>query len=144
MTGDLCLILPYAMRVSTLPTWGECLRKARTARRWTQEDLAKEAGVGLTTIVNQENPKKGQMPTADVLRAECRALGISLIDALRVIYRVDDEPLPPPLPNELVRLVSLYTRLGPLDQRRVLDNVAIICDWLEPIVAASLRDRRVG
>lgn len=144
MTGDLRLIQPYAMAVTAMPTWDEYLRTARMAKGWTQEDLAGRSGVSVTTVINQESPTKRQIPTPDNLRSECAALGLDLRDALRVIYQLDDAPPPPPLPDELGRLAHLFARLGPPDQRRVLDSIAIICDWIEPIAAGKRRTRRVG
>lgn len=142
MTGDARLSRPYAHAVSTLPTWGEYLRMWRMSKKMTQEELAAAAGVSVTTIINQEG--KGQKPTFDNLAVECEALGIPLMDAIKVIYRLDDQKPADPLPHELNRLVSVYPRLGSADQRRLLDSIGIVCDWAEPIAAARSRVQRAG
>lgn len=56
----------YDVSKYTAAAWahlGERIRMRRTAKGWTQEDLADEAGVSTNTIGNLESGKRGRLLT---------------------------------------------------------------------------------
>jgi transcriptional regulator with XRE-family HTH domain len=118
----------------------------------TQVDLAARAEVSESTIINQET--KDQIPTPDNLERIITALAIDehdarriKLDALRIIYRLDDKPPAPVLPHQLDRLIRQYVAMNEDDRRALLQHVEMLSVWGDArLAAASTRPtrRRIG
>jgi transcriptional regulator with XRE-family HTH domain len=67
--------------METVATTGEKLRRLRRGKAWTQEQLAEEAGISPSTVVEIENGKR-KSPHPGTLGKLARALGISPADLL--------------------------------------------------------------
>ena len=76
------------------------IRKLRTQKGWTQQELAEASGVDLRTIQRLES---GQSVSSHTLKGVAAALGVSL-EALR--GGSDDEPKPNPPGEFLPRITS--------------------------------------
>ena len=72
-----------------MATFGERLTKLREQRGWSQQDLAKQAGVPYMTIWRAE-AQTHRYPRMDVAKRIARALGISL-DVLCGLYEDDED-----------------------------------------------------
>ncbi len=67
--------------METVATTGEKLRRLRRGKAWTQEQLAEEAGISPSTVVEIENSKR-KAPHPATLGKLARALGISPAELL--------------------------------------------------------------
>jgi transcriptional regulator with XRE-family HTH domain len=67
-----------------MQTFGERLKRIRTAKGWTQQDLAMESGVPYETIYRVERGTH-QEPRVSVAAKLARTLGVSL-DVLAGVY----------------------------------------------------------
>lgn len=79
------------------------IRDARRRRGWTQERLAEESGVGLSTILRWESGRTTQ-PLSQQVRAVCRVLGIDPRESAVALGYVTREEIglpPPPPPMQL-------------------------------------------
>jgi transcriptional regulator with XRE-family HTH domain len=72
-----------------MATFGERLTKLREQKGWSQQDLAKVAGVPYMTIWRAE-AQTHRYPRMDVAKRIARALGISL-DVLCGLYEDDED-----------------------------------------------------
>jgi transcriptional regulator with XRE-family HTH domain len=135
----------YLVRVSNVNepergTWATLLREARKAKELTQEELAIDAGLDRSTIYRQE--KGLVLPDRDSLRRIAALLDIPLRDAEAVVRGDPDaEPLPPPLPRELARLVDAYSDMGDDDREWLMENVALVADLAEARLARRRASR---
>jgi len=60
---------------------GTVIRKLRTKRKWTQEQLAERAGLTRSYITLMESGKRGN-PSLPAVKALAKALGVSVGDLL--------------------------------------------------------------
>ncbi len=125
----------YGTHVSDMPaagssTWASTLRTARLAKGMTQDELADAANVHRATVIRQE--KGTGRPDDDSVERLARALDLPVKQSIDLARGVPDaEPLPPPLPRELGRLVAIYSEL-PEDQRAtLLQRVEWVVEWAE-------------
>jgi transcriptional regulator with XRE-family HTH domain len=72
-----------------MATFGERLAQLREKKGWSQQELAKYAGVPYMTIWRAET-QAHRYPRMDIAKRIARALGVSL-DVLCGLYEDDDE-----------------------------------------------------
>jgi transcriptional regulator with XRE-family HTH domain len=120
--------------------YGAWLRRARRAAGLRQEDLAEMAGMHVTTVIRQE---RGQIPEPDTLMRMTSALRADIREPLSIIYHLEDSS-PVQVPLELSRLVSLYARLSPGDQARMLASIDLVNDWADGVISKQSADRSVA
>lgn len=86
--------------------FGDQVRSARAARRWTQDDLARESGVSKRTIVNVES---GSSPNMDTFLRLTRTLGLSESFSVVAPATIRDAPAPAePQPADHFRIIDFY------------------------------------
>ena len=71
-----------------MPTFGERLARLREQKGWSQQDLAKHAGVPYMTVWRAE-ARTHHYPRVEVVKRLALALGVSL-DVLCGLYEDDD------------------------------------------------------
>ncbi|SDQ09154.1 helix-turn-helix domain-containing protein [Quadrisphaera sp. DSM 44207] len=64
---------------------GECLRRVRREQGRSLRDVAEQAGVSIAHLSEVERGRKEA--SSEVLAAICRALGVDLLDLLRLAHR---------------------------------------------------------
>ena len=104
-----------------MESFGEVIRRERTARGWSQQHLANEAGLNRSHVTTIEGGKIG-MPQFDTVQALAKAFGMlprelieptgQTIMEARGAYSVDDV--------ESDELVQLFNRLGDADRARLV------------------------
>ena len=104
-----------------METFGEVVRRERTARGWSQQHLANEAGLNRSHVTTIEGGKIG-MPQFDTVQAIAKAFGMlpreileptgQTIMEARGAYSTDDV--------ESDELLQLYNRLPDDDRDRLV------------------------
>lgn len=129
-------------------TWATLLKSARTAKGWSQDDLAAEADVARMTIIRWEGG--AAKVDLDALIRVVKALGLPLSAAVGA-FDPDAEhvPLPPPLPRPLAELADCYSDMNDRDRADLLQRVEWIVEWARARMATTgqapqRRGRRVG
>lgn len=91
-------------------TWRERVEARLVERKWSRADLAREAGIGRSTISDLLNGKTNEC--VDLERIH-RALGW-------------DPPLPPILSNDASELFGIWDRLNEFERGRLLERARAI------------------
>jgi transcriptional regulator with XRE-family HTH domain len=111
--------------LARMETWGSYLRRHRLARGLRQIDVASMAGVSEDTIVRQET--RGQKPqNRESIKAIIKAVGMDPVEALRVIFELDDQLPSPQLPAELIEVNRHYWTADEITKLHILAMVRII------------------
>lgn len=112
-------------------SWGTYVRTERQRHGINQDELADRIGVDRKTLMRIESGETKRVDLA-LLVEICTALGIRPSDAVATLAPdAEHVPLPPPLPNEVVRLVDNLNALDRSDQSLLLERVAWVNDWIE-------------
>lgn len=121
--------------------WATLLKTTRKSKGLTQEQLADAANVARNTVIRQE---RGEFtPDSETLKKICDVLGINYGQALKLVHGADDaEPLPPPLPAPLARLVDIYNDMAEADRLDLLNHVDMVNEWGEVRLARAAVARR--
>lgn len=118
------------------------IRRARTERGLTQEQLADQSGVGRSTIIRWENGQITEPEPAQV-RAAAEVLGIQLETAYRAIGWLPPEPteIPPPpirLRDDIER--RLYERVHDILREEDVRRVILAFRVMREMDSATERD----
>ena len=120
-------------RLLTPAEFGAVIKSFRTARRWTQQQLAEIAGISMRTLQRVERVERGQAADFDTKRALAAAFDLADID-------VFNKPFAIPTADDLKRQQEAFERdhitlkSQPVQTGRQLATLAEACaaDMCEP------------